>query len=111
MFHYFINTFFTTHATNKELESSQLQAADAIELQDSYARPDYVEIERLRDTKQIIVISKEDIQGKNRTISDVLKSVPGISVDTSGQGNIDLQGAETSQRNLQVLLDGAPIPH
>ncbi|MFO5855163.1 TonB-dependent receptor plug domain-containing protein, partial [Klebsiella pneumoniae] len=46
-----------------------------------------------------------------RTISDVLKSVPGISVDTSGQGNIDLrgQGAETSQRNLQVLLDGAPI--
>ncbi|MBO1916523.1 hypothetical protein J4727_16865 [Providencia rettgeri] len=51
---------FTTHATNKELESSQLQeAADAIELQDSYARPDYVEIERLRDTKQIIVISKK----------------------------------------------------
>nr|WP_282564303.1 MULTISPECIES: TonB-dependent receptor [Providencia] len=104
---------FTTHATNKELESPQLQeAADAIELQDSYARPDYVEIERLRDTKQVIVISKEDIQGKgNRTISDVLKSVPGISVDTSGQGNIDLrgQGAETSQRNLQVLLDGAPI--
>lgn len=52
------------------------------------------------------------MQGKgNRTISDVLKSVPGISVDTSGQGNIDLrgQGTETLQCNLQVLLDGAPI--
>ncbi|VFS49060.1 TonB-dependent receptor [Budvicia aquatica] len=85
---------------------------DTIELQDSYVRPDYVEIERLRDTKEIIVIPKEEIQERgNRTISDVLKSVPGISVDTTGQGDIDIrgQGSETAQRNLQVLLDGASI--
>lgn len=84
----------------------------AIELKDTYARPDYVEVERLRNTKEIIVIQKGDIQKKGkRTISDVLRSVPGISVDTAGQGNIDIrgQGSETAQRNLQVLLDGAPI--
>lgn len=89
-----------------------LDDTDAIELQDSYVRPDYVEIERLRDTKEIIVISKEEIQQRgNRTISDVLKSVPGISVDTTGQGDIDIrgQGSETAQRNLQVFLDGASI--
>lgn len=88
------------------------EAKASIELQDSYARPDYVEAERLRDTKNIIVIPKEYIQEQGkRTVSDVLKSIPGISVDTTGQGDIDIrgQGSETAQRNLQVLLDGAPI--
>ena len=103
---------FTSHATETEIKLNNSHDDGTIELQDSYARPDYVEIERLRDTKEIIVISKEEIQGRgNRTISDVLKSVPGISVDTTGQGDIDIrgQGSETAQRNLQVLLDGAPI--
>lgn len=88
------------------------ESATAIELKDSWVRPDYVEIERLRDTKQIIVIPKEEIQAQgNRTLSDVLRSVPGISVDSTGQGDIDIrgQGSETAQRNLQVLLDGAPL--
>lgn len=37
--------------------------------------------------------------------------MPGISVNTSGTGNIDIrgQGADQDTRNLQVLLDGAPI--
>lgn len=85
---------------------------DAIELKATTVRPDYVEIERLRETKEIIVIPKEDIvdQG-NRTISDVLSGVPGITVDTAAWGSIDIrgQGAESADRNLQVLLDGAPI--
>ena len=34
---------------------------DAIELKTTYVRPEYVEIERLRETKEIIVIPKEDI--------------------------------------------------
>lgn len=83
-----------------------------IELQDSYVRPDYVEIERMRNTKEIIVIQKEDIQQKGkRTISDVLASVPSINVNATGMGDIDIrgQGADQATRNIQVLLDGAPI--
>lgn len=85
---------------------------DAIELKATYVRPDYVEIERLRETKEIIVIPKEDIQDRGRrTISDVLKTVPSISIGNSGTGHIDIrgQGADQDTRNLQVLLDGAPI--
>ena len=83
-----------------------------IELQDSYVRPDYVEIERMRNTKEIIVIRKEEIQQKGkRTISDVLGSVPSINVNSTGMGDIDIrgQGADQATRNIQVLLDGAPI--
>lgn len=83
-----------------------------IELQDSYVRPDYVEIERMRNTKEIIVIRKEDIQQKGkRTITDVLGSVPSINVNSTGMGDIDIrgQGADQATRNIQVLLDGAPI--
>ena len=85
---------------------------DAIELKTTYVRPEYVEIERLRETKEIIVIPKEDlVERGNRTISDVLEGVPGVSVNTSGWGSIDLrgQGNDTANRNLQVMLDGAPI--
>ena len=83
-----------------------------IELQDSYVRPDYVEIERMRNTKEIIVIRKEEIQQKGkRTITDVLGSVPSINVNSTGMGDIDIrgQGADQATRNIQVLLDGAPI--
>ena len=66
---------------------------DAIELKTTYVRPEYVEIERLRETKEIIVIPKEDIVERgNRTISDVLEGVPGVSVNTSGWGSIELRG-------------------
>lgn len=92
--------------------TNEEEADNTIELKDTYVRPDYVEIERMRDTKEIIVIPKEDIQDHgNRTISDVLKSVPGISVNASGPGDIDIrgQGQDQAARNIQVLLDGAPI--
>ena len=55
-----------------------------IKLSDSYVRPDYVEIEKLRDTKQVIVITKRAIEEKGyKTISDVLKDQPSISVGAS----------------------------
>lgn len=91
--------------------SSSLLDED-IKLQDSYVRPDYVEIERLRNTKEIIVIPKEEIQQKGkRTISDVLSTQTMVNVNSTGMGNIDIrgQGADQATRNLQVLLDGAPI--
>lgn len=93
------------HASSNPLDED-------IELQDSYVRPDYVEIERMRNTKEIIVIRKEDIQQKGkRTITDVLGSVPSINVNSTGMGDIDIrgQGADQATRNIQVLLDGAPI--
>ena len=71
------------------MEYSVAEAETAIKLEDSYVKPDYVEIERLRDTKQIIVIRKEDIQAKGyTTISDVLKDVPSINVGATGMGPI-----------------------
>lgn len=93
--------------------SSSLAAGPStIKLQDSYVHPDYVEVERLKDTKEVIVIQKKDIQEKGYTsLSDILKDVPSINVGLTGQGDIDIrgQGSDQSARNLQVLLDGAPI--
>lgn len=87
-------------------------AVPVIQLKNIDVRPDYVEVERLRDTKQVIVIKKEDIQEKGYTsVSDVLRDVPSINVGLTGQGDIDIrgQGADQATRNIQVMLDGAPI--
>ncbi len=85
---------------------------EAVELRASYVRPDYVEVERLRATKEIIVIPKSEIQEKGkRTVSDVLAKVPSVSVGATGMGEIDIrgQGSDQATRNIQVMLDGAPI--
>ena len=84
---------------------------EVIELEDSYVRPDYVEIEQLRNTKEIIVITKEEIQNRGiRSVSDALNKVPSITVGTTGQGQIDIrgQGADVASRNIQVMVDGVP---
>lgn len=97
---------------NDEPDSLETESTEDVELQPSYVRPDYVEIERLRTTKEIVVLPKEVIRERgNRTVSDVLQSVPGISVGTTGAGEIDIrgQGAGQANRNIQVLIDGAPI--
>ena len=49
-----------------DAQSAQESASSAapIKLSDSYVRPDYVEIEKLRDTKQIVVITKRAIEEK-----------------------------------------------
>lgn len=88
------------------------EAASDIRLQDSHIQPDYVEVERLKSTKEVIVIAKEDIKGKGyKNLGEVLNDVPGISVGLTGWGDIDIrgQGSEQAQRNIQVMLDGAPI--
>lgn len=90
----------------------QTGAASDIRLQDSYIQPDYVEVERLKSTKEVIVITKENIQGKGyKNLSEVLNDVPSINVGLTGWGDIDIrgQGSEQAQRNIQVMLDGAPI--
>lgn len=87
-------------------------AAADIRLQDSHIQPDYVEVERLKSTKEVIVITKETITGKGyKNMGEILNDVPGISVGLTGWGDIDIrgQGSEQAQRNIQVMLDGAPI--
>ena len=96
------------------LPEAELKASDTgtVELADTVVSPEYIEIERLRNTKEIIVVNKEQIQEQgNRTVSDVLSKIPSISVNATGQGQIDIrgQGSDQAARNIQVLLDGAPI--
>ena len=99
-------------ASSLSAEDTDTLEDEVIELEDAYVRPDYVEIERLRNTKEILVITKEEIQNRGmRTISDALTKVPSISVGSTGQGEIDIrgQGADVTNRNIQVLVDGVPI--
>lgn len=78
-----------TTGMSGEAEAAEADATKAIRLQDSYVRPDYVEVEKLRDTKQIIVITKKDMEEKGyKTISDVLKDQPSINVGTTGWGQV-----------------------
>ncbi len=87
-------------------------ATDAVELADTVVRPDQIAIERLANTKEILVITKADLEQKgNRTMTDALRAMPSINVGTAGRNSIDIrgQGSEAAKRNLQVLIDGAPI--
>ncbi len=93
-------------------QAADLSAGESIRLNDSYVRPDYVEVEKLRDTKQIIVITKKDMEEKGyKSISDVLKDQPSINVGATGWGQVDIrgQGSDQATRNIQVLVDGAPV--
>ena len=99
-------------ASSLSAEDTDMLEDEVIELEDAYVRPDYVEIERLRQTKEILVISKEAIEQKgNRTLSDVLAKTPSVSVEAAGHGVIDIRGMGTgqAQRNVQVYMDGMPI--
>ena len=107
-------SFAADMSETQEAQSAQESASATapIKLSDSYVRPDYVEIEKLRDTKQIIVITKKMIEEKGyKTISDVLKDQPSINVGATFWGEIDIrgQGGDQAHRNIQVLIDGAPM--
>lgn len=83
-----------------------------VKLGKSVINPDYIEIEKLKSTKNVIVVDKEDIDQKGYTsVSQVLNDVPGITVGTSQWGEIDIRGQGTDQaaKNVQVMVDGAPI--
>lgn len=94
------------------LSTSISYSEEAIKLKESYINSDYVEIQRLKPTKNIIVIEKKDFIDKGyKNISEILDDIPSINVGKSGWGTIDIrgQGEESADKNLQVLLDGAPI--
>ena len=72
------------------VEAAKGSPEQSIRLKDSYVRPDYVEVEKMRDTKQIIVITKKDLEEKGyKSISDVLKDTPSINVGATGWGQVD----------------------
>ncbi|MBS9778005.1 MAG: TonB-dependent receptor [Gammaproteobacteria bacterium] len=72
----------------------------------------YADVYRLSPTKNVIVIEAEDIQNKGyKNIGEVLDDIPTINVGKTGWGDIDIrgQGEGSSAKNIQVMLDGAPI--
>lgn len=83
-----------------------------IELSKSIIKSDYIEGKKLENTKQIYIIDNSKIEKEGyKNISEVLNDVPGVSVGTSGWGEIDIrgQGADQANKNIQVMVDGAPI--
>ncbi|MDP8079379.1 TonB-dependent receptor [Phocoenobacter skyensis] len=110
-----VSIVFSSNIFALQTENSTILNVDktpSTELGTIYVHPEYLEIEHLRNTKEIIVISKEQIQEKgHRTISDILAEVPSVSVGATGHGQIDIrgQGADQASRNIQVIVDGVPI--
>ena len=83
-----------------------------IVLQDTTVQGDYIEIEAISSTKNITIITKDQIQDRGyESLSEALDDVPGINVGKSGYGEIDIrgQGSRTASRNVQIMMDGAPI--
>lgn len=86
--------------------------SEEVKLGKSIINPDYIEVEKLKSTKNVIVVDKQDIEQKGYTsVSQVLNDVPGVTVGTSNWGEIDIrgQGSDQAAKNIQVLVDGAPI--
>ena len=93
------------------LSGTTLMAQD-IKLGKSIISPDYIEVEKLKSTKNVVVVEKQDIEQKGYTsVSQVLNDIPGITVGTSNWGEIDIrgQGSDQAAKNIQVMVDGAPI--
>lgn len=100
-------------ASTAAANSSESTAVDSgIVLKATKIQQEYVEINRLKETKQIIVLDKKDLQEKGYTsVSQALSDVPSIMVGATGSGDIDIrgQGSDQANRNIQVLIDGAPV--
>ncbi len=87
-------------------------AETTVHLPESNIQSDYVEINKMKNLKNVIVIEKKEIQEKGYTnLSAVLQDIPTVHVGTSSWGEIDIrgQGEGNASKNLQVLIDGAPI--
>lgn len=93
------------------VQVKNLAFSEDIKLGATFINPDYIEIEKLKSTKNVIVIDKNQIDEKGYTsVSQVLNDVPGITVGTTQWGEIDIRGqGDQASRNIQVMIDGAPI--
>ncbi len=72
----------------------------------------YAEVYRVTPTKNVIVIEGKDIRDKGyQNIEEVLDDVASINIGKTGFGEIDIrgQGEDQAGKNIQIMLDGAPI--
>ena len=75
------------------VQVKNLAFSEDIKLGATFINPDYIEIEKLKSTKNVIVIDKNQIDEKGYTsVSQVLNDVPGITVGTTQWGEIDIRG-------------------
>lgn len=74
------------------LLSSMISLAETIiQLPESNIQSDYVEINKMKNLKNIVVIEKKEIQEKGYTnLSAVLQDIPNIHVGTTSWGEIDI---------------------
>ena len=62
-----------------------------VNLPESNIKSDYIEINKMKNTKNVIVLEKKDIQEKGyKNLSDILDNIPSINVGKSGWGDIDI---------------------
>ena len=100
------------HAQDLSGEDFFYQESEPIQLKESVISSDYIEVDAVQSTKNVKVITKEQIEKKGyTTLSEVLDDVPSINVSKTGYGEIDIrgQGSRAASRNVQVMVDGAPI--
>ncbi|SCY60224.1 TonB-dependent receptor [Desulfoluna spongiiphila] len=96
---------------NQDVSVSEKKVKE-VTLEESTVRGEYIEIEAISSTKNIKVITRGDMENKGyENLSEVLDDVPGINVSKTGYGEIDIrgQGSRTAGRNIQIMVDGAPI--
>lgn len=99
--------FYSPAAFAGESEKTEEFIQDSITI-----KGEYIEIDAINSTKNVKVLTKEQIQDKGyESLSEALDDLPAINVSKSGYGEIDIrgQGSRTASRNIQIMVDGAPI--
>ena len=91
------------------LSSNQLQAVEAIELDELVVTSGLQPISAMDVTSSFTVITREEIEQKQaRYLSELLRDIPGFSVSQAGgigaQTQVRVRGAEAN--HLLVLVDG-----
>lgn len=87
-------------------------AEETIKLKESYINSDYMEIQKLKSTKNVILIEKKDFENRGyKNLTDVLDDIPSINVGKSGLGIIDIrgQGRDMASKNIKFLIDGVSV--
>lgn len=87
--------------------------SNAVRLKESIVSTSGFQSTARNTTKNVTVISNKELEDKNyQEISDVLKNVPGITINKNVFGTfVDLrgQGVAKSKSNVQILVDGVNI--
>ena len=103
----------TSYASEGEFYEGTEVKESSVRLEESVVSTTGYETTVRNTTKNLTVISNDDLEGKNYSeITEVLKKVPGITVNSDVFGtSIDLrgQGTNKSKANVQVLVDGVNI--